>query len=381
MFYIIEGDSMKRKNLQQTVMIIIFVLIGGFCGIVSNIYGTFLRESGETTTIIFIFDILVYIGLAVSFFIHVIIHEAGHCFFGLMTGYQFSSFRIFNFMLLKENGKLKLKRLSIPGTGGQCLMSPPDFDDGKFPFILYNLGGSIFNLIFAIIFLILCLLFRDMPFVSMQFLILSLIGLGLAITNGIPMRGMVDNDGYNAISLKKNHSALWSFWVQMKIAEFNSNGIRLKDMPKEWFVMPTDFEMHNNMSAARAVFICNRLMDEHRFEEAQKLISKLLNTDNAIAPIYRQLLICDQVFCKIMAGDAKDTIDILLDKNQKAFMKSMKNNPTILRTEYVYALLVEQDESRAANIKKRFYEIASSYPYSCEIEGESELIKIAELNK
>ncbi|MGN0027478.1 MAG: hypothetical protein ACI33I_10830 [Clostridium sp.] len=34
-------------------------------------------------------------------------------------------------MFIKENDKLKLKKLSLAGTGGQCLMSPPEFIDGN----------------------------------------------------------------------------------------------------------------------------------------------------------------------------------------------------------------------------------------------------------
>ena len=51
-----------------------------------------------------------------------IIHETGHFIFGKLTGYRFCSFRVQNFMWVKQDGKLRLKRLSLVGTGGQCLM-------------------------------------------------------------------------------------------------------------------------------------------------------------------------------------------------------------------------------------------------------------------
>ena len=54
--------------------------------------------------------------------------------------------------------------------------------------------------------------------------------------NGIPMRlGNVDNDGYNALCLGKSPAALRSFWLQMKINQQISRGVRLKDMPEDWF--------------------------------------------------------------------------------------------------------------------------------------------------
>ena len=71
-----------------------------------------------------------------------------------MTGYKFSSFRIGNIMLVKTGGKLKFKKLTIAGTAGQCLMSPPDLKDDKMPVIIYNLGGALLNIISCIIFFI-----------------------------------------------------------------------------------------------------------------------------------------------------------------------------------------------------------------------------------
>ena len=62
---------------------------------------------------------------------------------------------------------------------------------------------------------------------------------------------------------------------------------------------------------------------------------------------------------------------------QKKFMQSMKKFPSVLRTEYVYALLVEQDKNKAEKIKKKFKEISSTYPYESEIESEYELMEIA----
>ncbi len=50
---------------------------------------------------------------------------------------------------LKIQGKIRRKRLSLPGTGGQCLLDPPAMDGGRFPAVLYNLGGGLANLIFA----------------------------------------------------------------------------------------------------------------------------------------------------------------------------------------------------------------------------------------
>ena len=204
-------------------------------------------------------------------------------------------------------------------------------------------------------------------------------GFALALMNGVPMRfGMVDNDGYNALALRKNSDALRSCWVQMKVNEQMAQGVRVKDMPEEWFFVPTPDQMKNSMIAVMGVFACNRLIDAGAFEEADQLIEKLLKMDTAIIGLHRNLLICDRIYCELISKNRRDKLDEMLDKKQKKFMKTMQQFPSILRTEYTYALLSEKNVEKARNIKKQFEKRARTYPYPSDIESEQELIDIAD---
>ncbi len=371
----------KKENFQwqKYFGIILFFLITGGSGYFIGLYIAKKNLSGVSTSKFFV-EIGAYIILFyVATVMQIIIHEGGHLIGGLLSGYKFSSFRIFNFMWIKDNDKLIFKKFSLAGTGGQCLMSPPEFIDEKIPYKLYNLGGAIFNLVVSCIFLGLYLLWTNIQFLSVFFIIISIIGIAFAIMNGIPMRlAVVDNDGYNALSLGKNSSALKAFWVQMKVNELLSKEIRIKDMPEELFIIPSDEEMKNSMTATMGVLTCNRFMDENKFEDAQKLIRKLLDIDTAMVGLHRSLLICDEIYCKAILGNSKEEIESLLDKEQKKFMKSMKKFPSVLRTQYVYALLVKGDFDKADKIKKEFNKISITYPYKSDIESEYELIEIAD---
>ena len=88
-------------------------------------------------------------GLVGGIFLQLILHEAGHLVCGLATGYGFVSFRIGSWMLIRRDGKLRWCRFSLPGTGGQCLLSPPPWREEGFPVFAYNLGGPSVNLITA----------------------------------------------------------------------------------------------------------------------------------------------------------------------------------------------------------------------------------------
>lgn len=370
-------NQKKKRRWQQYMGMVFSLLIGAICGFLMFLF--FGKSTADTPLYqesLSFAELLLTVCLAVFF--HTIAHEAGHLLFGLMTGYKFSSFRIASFMWLKENGKLKLKRVSVAGTGGQCLMSPPDIKDGKIPFVLYGLGGSLINFILGALFLSGYLISPDVPFLSPFLFMLSASGFMVAMMNGIPMRmGTVDNDGYNAFALSKSKEAVEAFWVQLKIVEQTSKGIRLKDMPSEWFAVPTDEAAKNSMVATRGVFACNRLIDEERFEEADALMAHLLEIDSGIVGLHRNLMICDRLYIELIGKNRCEIIEGMLTKEQKKFMKTMKRFPSVLRTEYALALLFGDNIERSEKIGSEFEKVANTYPYSQEIDSERHLMNIA----
>jgi len=369
----------KRKKTvwQQYIGTAFMILIGAICGFIMVDY---IEKSPADTPLYQ--DILTLVGLFIVMYVaslfHTVIHEAGHLVFGLLTGYKFSSFRVASFMWLKENGKLKFKRLTLAGTSGQCLMTPPDIKDGKIPLLLFNLGGSFFNIIIATLFWGGYMLYSDVPVLSSALLIFAAVGLITAMLNGIPMRlGTVDNDGYNALASLKSKEATEAFWIQLKVSEQCSKGIRLKDMPAEWFTVPTDEAMKNSMVATRCVLVCNRLMDEERFEEADVLMEHLLEIESGIIGLHHDLLTCDRIYVELIGENRSEVIESMMTKEQERFMKAMKQFPSVLRTKYALALLWRRDAARAETVKSDFEKAAKAYPYPHEIDSERELMRIA----
>lgn len=370
----------KTKNkgkLKRLIPTMGFMLLGGICGMLMVLYGgLFDYESGEISLSSFA---VMFVAMYIAIYLQIAVHEAGHLVFGLATGYEFCSYRLGKIILIKQGEKLAFKRYSLAGTGGQCLMSPPEIKDGKMPVVLYNLGGSIMNLFAAAVSVILFLLLRDAPVVSTIFLMSAVIGVFFAALNGIPMRlGAVDNDGYNAISIRKNEKSMRSFYIQLKLITELSKGKRLKDMPSEWFTLPSDEEMKNSMVATIGVLCCNRLMDSQSFTEAQGLMEHFLSIDSGIVGVQKNLLLCDILYCELMGENRKDKIDEILTKDMKKILKARVNNPSALRTQYAYALINQKDEKKTEKIKKRFDKIIASYPYSGEAQSERELLSLCD---
>ena len=323
--------------------------------------------------------LFVFLGFCVSFALQIILHETGHLIGGLLTGYKFCSFRIGNLQLQRENGALRFCRLKLAGTGGQCLMMPPEPVDGKIPVMLYNLAGPLMNLLTALLALGGYFLSGGGSMGASLLFLFAFVGFYLALTNGIPLRlGPIDNDGKNAFSLRRDPEAMRAFYLQMAVNSRQTEGERLRDMPDEWFVMPSDEAMQSALVAATGVFCCSRLMDEHRFAEAHETMSRLLSGGANLVGLYRALLLCDEMYLELLGENRRGTVDAMLTKPQRRFMRQMKDFPSVLRTEYALALLHDGDKERAALLRGRFEKIAAAYPYQGDIEQERSLLALAD---
>lgn len=365
---------MKKKKMEIFGLIVNVVLTILFTVVLLLTFNKHISAIPEEQEILLL--LIIFLSIYITMYVQIIIHELGHLVFGLISGYKFSSFRIGNIMLLKTGGKLKFKKMKIAGTAGQCLMSPPEMKDGKMPVLLYNLGGALFNVISCAIFFIIYLFTKDNDLISVIFELSIAYGIYFAALNAIPMKtGTIDNDGYNALSLRNNKEAQQAFWTQLKVNELQSKGTRLKNMPDEWFYIPKVTDMRNNIIATVGVFTCNRLMDQHNFEEANEKMKQILRAKTAIVGVHRNLLVCDRIYCELI-NENKTSAKKLMTTELKNFMQSMKDFPSIIRTEYTYALLVEEALDKANALKKKFIEKGKTYPYPADIRSEKELIDI-----
>ena len=113
-----------------------YILLCGVVGFFGGSYAGKLAPKVEDFSVI-----LLIISCVIGVVIQIIVHEAGHLVFGLLTGYKFVSFRVFDFKLEKDsNNKFKLRLQHMRGTLGQCLMKPPKYIEGKFRYKLYLAG-------------------------------------------------------------------------------------------------------------------------------------------------------------------------------------------------------------------------------------------------
>ena len=365
----------KKKNYGDIAAKIIMLLTGAVCGIfiifTMNFFGTLVKGPAAFLLMFAEAMIIMYI----ASFVQTIIHESGHLIFGLITGYKFVSFRIGHFMFIKEKGRLKIKLYNVVGTAGQCLMMPPQWNE-KIPYRLYNLGGCIMNAATALFALAAYFAAGAEGFFALCMAMLAVMGLSMALTNGIPMRvGGISNDGMNAALLDKKENTLRAFWLQLYVNGLIAKGERYRNMPREWFRLPEGEELSDPICCAMGVMLYNFCFDMHEFDEAEQTINYMLNAPGLL-DVEKNELLCELLFLRVLRGAPKEEIDSLLTPKLDKYIKATANYVSRRRLAYAYQLLYLKNYSTAQKCLEVFERTAATYPYSAETENEREIIEI-----
>ena len=368
----------KKSPAKKAVNILVYILsaiIGGAVGFLIADRG-FSSDEGP---LVYLFEVAV--AFLLSVYIGLITHEAGHLLFGFLSGYGFSSFRIGSIMLVKRQGKLSLCRYSLAGTAGQCLMIPPKSENGEIPVVLYNLGGVIVNLAVGALSLLLCFFADDIFLLTKTLFLTAFVSFFLAISNGLPMNvSGLANDGMNAKSLRKSPLSAEAFRLQLVINGEVTDGKRSRDIPDEYFELLGKTEIDNVHIASLAVFRCGKIMDEHKFDEALEAMNTLLNSESEINGVHRMLLVNDCIYIHLLKRNTEE-VRVLLTNEQKKFMKLMEKFPSIIRTEYAIALVMEENKEKAEKAEQSFRKVKKHYPHTADILAEEEFISLVKNEK
>lgn len=256
-----------------------------------------------------------------SLFILITAHEAGHLVCGLLSGYRFISFRIFNLTFIRIDGKLRLKRFAVEGTGGQCLMLPPDLPVEKIPTALYNAGGLIANILLLLV--VLPFFFCNLSPEAIEFLLIfCLTDIILILLNGIPMKlGGIGNDAYNMLFLRKNPSTKRAFALQLRINAMIQGGMRPREMPAEWFECDNDVDYRNPIEVSVPIMHASRLIDEMKWEDAYREFDNLYAHRDLLMPLLVNEIACEMAFCAMLTG-RKEIAEKLLDAKLRKYIMS-----------------------------------------------------------
>ena len=371
-----KNKRSKRNRKTQLLQCLAGMVVGGAVGYFGMKYVEKMHGGSLRPTEILMGLIWLVICLYAAAFLHVIVHEAGHLVCGLLSGYKFSSFRVGRIIAAKKKDGIRWGRYSLMGTGGQCLLAPPELVDGKMPYILYNLGGSLFNLLLALAALLLCLGVEGHGYLQILFMALFIVGIFLSLMNAVPLPvGGVNNDGYNALYLGKDKEAVRCFWLQLKINEQLTLGKRLRDMPREWFAPVPEEKWSNAMCASTEVLAVSRAIDEKDFGTVLKMGEKLLEKAPGLIGIQRYALKGEMIFCRLMLdGPGEELRREYREKGFQEFLKRSVYMLSVLRLQYACKRILDPDEEAAQKCLELFDKVSRRYPFDGDKESERELI-------
>ncbi len=224
----------------------------------------------------------------IAFILNIILHEGGHLVAGLLTGYRFVSFRFLNFTLINKDGHLRWRNFELAGTGGQCLMAPPDKPLEEIDTRWYNAGGVLANIVIVLLSLVLVWAF-DLPhWLNELLVIMALIGIVTALTNGIPMKmGGVANDGFNLLQMEKDLPGKQSFCNILDINARSQKGETYSEMPERLFALPQPIDWKNSMHVGSVLSAATRLLALHQWEDAHQLLTEALNHKDEYMMLYQ----------------------------------------------------------------------------------------------
>lgn len=343
-----EKKALRKKSNKGTLILyLVFVVIGGVIGG----FGAWFLDAGTSSSKIQPpfpvrdgWEILYFLVALVFFYLMIvvqtIIHEAGHLVFGLLTGYGFLSFRIFSFTLVKKDGKIVRKKLKVVGIPGQCLLTPPEWkEDGKYPYVWYNLGGGMLNLITSLLAALLFLTHSPLAYWGAGIFILT--GVILGLTNIIPMSMGVPNDGKNCLLCAKSRENQRAFYLQLKMNAMMSDGVSVKDMPEEFFVIDGDVPL-NPLTFFVGSMKYYRYLQMDEFGQAKEWLATMEQQAEKLPLAFVNSFDLERIYCMLREDAPLEEVAATRAVLMPVFLQN--KDLSILRVKYAYCVLLTEEE-------------------------------------
>lgn len=318
----------------------------------------------------------------VAVFAQIILHEAGHLVGGLLSGYGFVSFRVFNIVLVHRNDGWHFGRFSVAGTGGQCLMEPREqtlVEAEQMPYVLYLAGGVAANVLLSAVAILVLIVGNAGVLSSCVMVMLALSGVYLAITNGIPMHiGGVANDGDNIRTLRRDRRARQLLWVQLKVNALYTRGVMYRDMPDEWFEVEADADVNDYLYATVVAMHSSQAIERHDFEAAYDDLMRLRRAGGLIE-LLRMEAACELLLPAVMLRRPRAEIERIMGERELQYARSYAEY-MISRaiTVYVWERFVERRAEQTLKAAERIRKMADRYPTLGEVTVALELLDYME---
>ena len=288
------------------------------------------------------------IAAVIAFVLNIILHEGGHLVAGLLTGYRFVSFRFFNWTLIRKEGRMQWRNYELAGSGGQCLMAPPDRPIDQIDTRWYNAGGVLANILVVLVSLVL-LFALDLPsWINILLVMMIIIGAFMALSNGIPMKlGGVANDGLNLLQLEKDVTGKQCFCNILEVNARSQEGERYGEMPERIFAVPQPIDWANSMHVGTILGAATRMMAAQQWDSAYQLLTEALAHKDKYMVLYQLELENMMTQVCIAMGRDEEARQHYSDKVAKHVARHASTQSDKQLTTMAVALALEGDRPKA----------------------------------
>lgn len=291
-------------------------------------------------SLVFIYPIVFVLYYFVTVILHTIIHEGGHLMFGLLTGYRFLSFRVCSFTVVKKDGKLTRKKIKVPGTLGQCLMYPPEWKENEeYPYVWYNMGGGLLNLVFSA--LSIPLLFLHSPLATWAAGFFIFTGVIFAISNLIPMCIGLPNDGKNCLLCAKARENQKAEYAQLKINAMLSDGAMITDIPEELLCVG-EKQPINALTAFLRLMKLYQHFALGEAEKAENCLAELEASMDQLPVAFANSIDLERLYMLLLQETPAEEIAAYYTVLQPVFLQV--KDISVLRIRYAYYLFLSDEE-------------------------------------
>ena len=288
------------------------------------------------------------VAVLIAFILNVVLHEGGHLVAGLLTGYRFVSFRFLNWTIIRRNGRLQWGNYELAGTGGQCLMAPPDRPVDQIDTRWYNAGGVLANLLIVVISALLLWAFDLPAWLDELLVIMIILGLFIGVGNGIPLKmGGVATDGLNLLQLEKDIPGKQFFCNILEFNALNQEGVPYDEMPEHIFALPQPIDWVNSMHVGAALMAATRMIAVHQWEEAYRLLTEAHEHSDEYMELYRLEVENMMTQVCIAMGRNDEARQHYSDKVAKHIERHAPTQSDKLLTKMAVALALENDRPKA----------------------------------
>jgi hypothetical protein len=289
-----------------------------------------------------------------------IIHECGHLVMAKLTGYRFVSFRIGPLTLVRERGKLKLRNTGwIKGTGGQCVMLPPETRPAEtVPVVPYYLGGGLFNLLTALL-AVPAGFAAENRYVKAVLILLGVVSAAQALMNLIPSGQFVLNDGYQIRQIRNSPADRAVVCNSLRISGHSE--LSFSEMPEAYFAIPDDTCAYAYIAE---MLRGQYMLDCGNFQEAEALFVRCCGrkrTDQR--DLYQSEAASSLLLCMLLRGADADEIGQVYDSNLQQYLELAKQRQIDKRCiMYAYQLLFCKDADAAKQEYEAMLQLQSDAP-------------------